>query len=119
MPSHAGSVTEFVLGGPDAPGRDRALEAEPVRARRAVPSPVQPGVIGQYLYAGPDDEHHEEHVQEVLRAEPPRKAGVHRRRGLCDPGVARHERFDSWELQQPLRQSDCKDEAGKREWQRP
>jgi len=28
--------------------------------------PLEPGVIGQDLDASTDDEHHEEHVQEVL-----------------------------------------------------
>jgi hypothetical protein len=42
------------------------LETEPFRAGRAVSGPIKPRVIGQDLDPSADDEHHEEHVQEVL-----------------------------------------------------
>jgi len=76
-------------------------------------------VVGEYLDAGADDEHHKEHIQEVLRAKPPGETGVYRRRGLRDPGVAYHERLDGWDLQQTLRQSNCDNEGGKAQRQRP
>ena len=77
----------IVLGGPNPVLRDRVLEAEPLRAGSAVPMPIEPRMIGQDLDSGADDEHHEEHIQEVLQLQPPRKAGIDRGRGLRDTRV--------------------------------
>jgi hypothetical protein len=53
---------------------------------------IKPRVIGQNLNAGAHDEVHEEHVQEVLQAHPPRKARYGGLR-LGDAGVAPNEGF--------------------------
>ncbi len=44
-------------------------------------------MVGQDLQAGPHDEQHEEHVQEVLKLQPPRKPRIDGRRGLRDAGM--------------------------------
>ena len=41
-------------------------------------------MVGEDLNAGPDNEQHEEHVQEMLKLQPPGKARVDRGRGLGD-----------------------------------
>lgn len=48
-------------------------------------------MIGEDLQAGPDDEQHEEHVQEVLKLQPSREAGIHRWRRLGDTRVLGNE----------------------------
>ena len=52
-------------------------------------------MIGEDLDSGADNKHHEEHVQEVLQLQPPRKAGVDRRRGLGDAGILLDECLDA------------------------
>ena len=87
MPSHVGRVTESSLAVQTRPFGHRDLKAEPVGARRAIAAPVEPGMVGQDLQAGPHDEQHEEHVQEVLKLQPPREPRVDRWRGLCNAGM--------------------------------
>ena len=86
------------------------LETKPLRAGRAVTGPIKPRMIRQDLDSGADDEHHEEHVQEVLQLQPPRKAGIDRGRGLRDTGVIFDERLDAWKLPQALRKGDQENE---------
>ena len=73
-PICCGRLIESFLAVHSGSVRHRLLHPEPVLARGAVPGPVQPRVIGEDLPAGPDDEQQEEHVQEVLPAEPRREA---------------------------------------------
>src|SRR6185437_5787880 len=47
-------------------GWNRMEKAEPVGFGRAIPVPIEARVIRQYLDARPDDEEHEEHIEEVL-----------------------------------------------------
>ena len=86
------------------------LETKPLRAGRAVPGPIKPRMIGQDLDPGADDEHHEEHVQEVLQLQPPRKAGIDRGRGLRDTGVILDEGLHAWKLSQALREGNHENE---------
>ena len=57
-------------------GRHLFLEAEPVLARCAVPGPVQPRMVTEDLYSRPEDEDHQEHVEEVLHPDPDGKTRV-------------------------------------------
>jgi len=95
-----------VLGGPDAALRHRNLETEPICSGCTVSPPIEPWVIGQDLEAGPHDEQHEEHVQEVLELQPPGEARVDRRRGLRDAGMLLDEGRHAGKLAQALSQSD-------------
>ena len=66
----AGQADRVLLRGPQRIGGHRLLDPEPVPARGAVPGPVQPGMVGEDLHPGPDDEDHQEQVEEVLPAAP-------------------------------------------------
>jgi hypothetical protein len=81
------------------------LETEPLRAGRAVPGSIKPRVIRQDLDSRADDEHHEEHVQEVLQLQPPRKAGIDRGRSLRDTRVCFDEGLHALKLPQALREA--------------
>src|SRR5262249_57402612 len=70
----AGQRDGIVLGGPHAVRRHGMREPEPLRSWGAVAIPIKPRVIGQDLDTGAHDEEHEEHVQQVLHAQPPWKA---------------------------------------------
>jgi len=109
----------IVLGGPNPALRDRVLEAEPLRAGSAVPMPIEPRMIGQDLDSGADDEHHEEHVQEVLQLQPPRKTGIDRGRGLRDTWVLVDEGLDAWKLPQTLCEGDQENERRRADRYRP
>ena len=98
----AGQADRVLLGRPQRVRRDRFLEPEPVPARGAVPGPVQPGVIGQDLQPGPDDEDHEQRVEEVLRVHPPRQPRMGPRGGQR-PRVPGHEPLHRRHVPQPLR----------------
>src|SRR4051812_43236247 len=100
----------IVLRGPNPTLRDRMLEAEPLRAGGAVTGPIEPRVIGKDLDPGADDEHHEEHVQEVLQLQPPWEAGIDRGRGLRDTGIILDEGLDARKFSQALRESDHENE---------
>ena len=86
------------------------LETEPLRAGRAVPGPIKPRVIGEDLDPGADDEHHEEHVQEVLQLQPPREAGIDRGRGLRDTRVVLDECLNARKAAQALCKGDQENE---------
>src|SRR6185312_7473352 len=77
----------IVLGGPDTLFWHRDLEAEPVGPRRAIAAPIESWMVGQDLQACAHDEQHEEHVQEVLKLQPPRKPRIDRRRALRNAGM--------------------------------
>src|SRR6185437_9695424 len=109
----------IVLRGPNSPFRNRILKTEPLRAGRAVPSPIKPRVIGQDLNPRANDEHHEEHVQEVLQLQPPRKPGIDRGRELRDTRVILDEGLDAWKFSQALRESNQENESHGSDWQRP
>src|SRR5262249_53290735 len=84
-------------------------DPQPLRSWSAVAIPIKPRVIGQDLDAGAHDEVHEEHVQEVLRAQPPRKAddgGL----PLGDAGVAPDEGFYRRNITQCLGDGDYDDQ---------
>src|SRR6187399_147898 len=57
-------------------GRHLFLEAEPVLARCAVPGPVQTRMVTEDLYSRPEDEDHQEQVEEVLYPDPDGKTRV-------------------------------------------
>ena len=84
MPSQVGRVTESSLAVQIATLRHRNLKAKPIGSRRAVSAPIEPRMIRQDLHACAHDEQHEEHVQEVLKLQPPWKARVDRGRRLGD-----------------------------------
>src|SRR5665213_1971768 len=97
----------------------RMLKTEPFRARRAVPGPIKPRVIGQDLNSGANDEHHEEHVQEMLQLQPPRKAGIDRGRRLRDARVILDEGLNARKLSQALREGNHEDERRGPDRERP
>ncbi len=43
---------------------------KPLPTRSAVPGPVQPRVVGENLYARPDDEDHQKQIKKLLRTQP-------------------------------------------------
>src|SRR3989304_136575 len=49
------------------------LDTEPFPTRSAVPSPVQPRVVGEDLHSRPDDEDHQKQIEKMLRTQPCRK----------------------------------------------
>ncbi len=109
----------IVLGGPDAALRHRHLKPEPVAPRGAVAAPIESRVIGQDLQAGPHDEQHEEHVQEVLELQPPGKARVDRGRRLRDAGMVLNESRHTRKLAQALRERDKAKQRRDADRQRP
>ena len=76
-----------VLGNPDAPLWNRNLKAKPVAPRRAIATPIESRMVGQDLQAGPHEEQHKAHVQEVLKLYPSRKPRIDRRRSRCNAGM--------------------------------
>jgi hypothetical protein len=66
-----------------------------------------------------DDEHHKQHVQEMLCLQPPGEAGIDRRCRLGDPGVGLDECLDARELPQALRKSDQEHQSGCGDWYSP
>jgi hypothetical protein len=76
-------------------------------------------VIGQDLQAGPHDEQHEEHVQEMLELQPPREARVHRWGRLRNAGMALNEGRYAWQFAQALRQRDQTEQRRGADRQRP
>src|SRR5665213_1501621 len=109
----------IVLGGPDPPLWHRNLEAEPVGPRRAIAAPVEPGMVGQDLQAGPHDEQHEEHVQEVLKLQPPGKPRIDRRRSLRDPGMLPDKVLYAGKFTQALSQGNQAEQRRGRDRQTP
>src|SRR5262249_37867173 len=97
----AGQRDGVVLGGPHAVRRHGMREPEPLRSWGAVAVPIKPRMISKDLDAGADDEVHEEHVQEVLHAQPPWKADYGRLR-LRGAGVALDKGFYRGDLTQGL-----------------
>jgi hypothetical protein len=67
--------------------------------------------MGQDLDSGPDNEQHEEHVDEMLELQPPRKAGIRRWRILGDAGILRDEFLHAGKLAQALRDGDKEDQS--------
>ena len=81
--------------------------------------PVKSGVIGQYLYAGPDDERHEKEVQEMADAKPDREArcddaGTWRRARIAD-----QKRLDFRHRPQRLCHSNASDKKNEGDRRRP
>ena len=76
-------------------------------------------MVGQDLQAGPHDEQHEEHVQEMLELQPPREAGVDRGRRLRDAGMALNEGRHARKLAQALRKRDQAKQRRRADRQRP
>ena len=76
-------------------------------------------MIGQDLQAGPHDEQHEEHVEEVLQLQPPGKAGIDGRGGLRDAGMLLNESGNGGKLAQALRDGDEAEQPCYPDWQRP
>ena len=109
----------IVLGGPDAALGHRNLETEPICSGCTVSPPIEPWMVGQDLEAGPHDEQHEEHVQEVLELQPPWEARVDRRRGLRDAGMLLDEGRHAGKLAQALSKSDQAEERRGSDGQAP
>jgi hypothetical protein len=80
---------------------------------------MEPWMVGQDLEAGPHDEQHEEHVQEVLELQPPGEARVDRRRGLRDAGMLLDEGRHAGKLAQALSESDQAEERRRADGQAP
>lgn len=59
-----GEADGVVFGRPQGVWGDRLLDPEPLPSRGRVPRPVEARVVGQDLQPGPDDEDHEECIQE-------------------------------------------------------
>ena len=55
---------------------------------------IQARVVGQYLQSGAHNEEHEEQVQIVLIAQPPRESARHRPAKIAETRILRDERFD-------------------------
>jgi hypothetical protein len=98
----SGQADRVLLRGPRRLGRHLLLEAEPLLARCTVPGPVQPRMVCEDLYSGPDDEDHQEHIEEVLHPDPagnPRiRERIRRHDGAGIPGdelLDRRERAQS------------------------
>ncbi len=87
-----GKGDRIVLGRPYPTGRNRGLEAEPFSPGRAVALPVQPGMVGENLDTGADNERHEKQVEEVQQPEPIRKSRGDGHVGARNAGVA-HEKI--------------------------
>jgi hypothetical protein len=100
----------IVFRGPNPALRNRILETEPLRAGRAVAGPIKARVISQDLDSGADDEHHEEHVQEVLQLQPPGKSGIDRGGGLRDAWILLDEGLHALKLSQALREGNHENE---------
>ena len=105
-PSRAGSVGHVLL------------HAEPLFPGRRVPRPVQPGMVGQDLKAGADDEDQEEQVQEVLNAQPDRHCVVEVSRG-SGPRVPQDELLDLGNAAKALRRRDAHSSRAKADRQQP
>jgi hypothetical protein len=63
-------------------------------------------MVRQNLQASAHDEQHEEHVQEVLKLQPPRKSRIDRRRSLRNAGMLPDECFYAGKFAQALSQGD-------------
>src|SRR5579872_4429574 len=85
------AAAPVVRGPPHPVIRNRMQKAEPVGFRRAIPVPIKARMVREDLNARPDDEEHEEHIEEVLDPQPQREAAVNRRRRLGYARIARDE----------------------------
>ena len=114
----ARDVDRVLLGGPQRVGRHLLLEPEPLPSGGGVPGPVQPGVVGEDLDGRPDDEGHQEQVEEVLPADPGRDAllAVGRRDGA---GVPLDERLHGGQLAKGLGRGDAHYQEGDAERDQP
>src|SRR6185312_9655805 len=94
--------------------------AQPLLARLAVALPVQPRMVDEDLPPRPDDEEHEEDVEEVLPADPGRYARVGQRvRGQYLTGEARDEVLDGGHVAQALPDGDQDDESHEADGRHP
>jgi hypothetical protein len=75
--------------------RNRAAQSQPLPAGFAPGIELQTRVVGQNLYSGPNDEQHEQQVEEVQDAKPHRKSGRDRRLKASLPGIGFDEVLDS------------------------
>src|SRR5438309_1140962 len=98
-----------VFGRPYPVHWHRMLKAEPFGFRRAIPVPIEARVIREYLDARPDDERHEEQIEEVLQSQPQGVAGVNLR-GRRYAWVAREELLKPRALEQLLTDRDPEDQ---------
>ena len=107
----SGQADRVLLRGPQRLGRHRLLDTEPVFSRCTVPGPVETRMVGENLYSRPDDEDHQEQVEEVLHADPDGKARVRLRVGRCDgAGMPGDEALDRRDRAQTLRGRHRNDE---------
>ena len=96
------------------------LEAEPVLARCAVPGPGQPRMVTEDLCARPEDEDHQEHVEEVLQSDPDRKTRVLARLRQYDgAGIPGDEVLDRRDRAQALRGRHRADQDHEADRKRP
>src|SRR6185295_3493230 len=80
----SGQADRVLLRRPQRLGRHRLLDTEPVLSRCTVPGPVETRMVAENLYSRPDDEDHQEQVEEVLHADPGGKTRVRLCVGRCD-----------------------------------
>ena len=119
-PTWRGQADGVLLRRPQRLVGNRLLDAEPVLARRAVPRPVQPRMIAEDLQPRPDDEDQQEQVEEVLHADPDRKAGTRLRAGRLDGArVADDEPLDRRHVAQTLRGRHGDDQDDEPDRQQP
>src|SRR5579864_3004683 len=100
----------IVFRRPYAVFRNVMLKAEPIRAGRAVPPPIKTRMIGEDLNPCPDDEHHQEEIEEMQQTQPQRETRVHRLRGWGASGIVRDEFLHAGHRTQLLGYGDPKDQ---------
>src|SRR5579872_3299344 len=109
------AAAPVVRGPPHPVIRNRMQKAEPVGFRRAIPVPIKARMVREDLNARPDDEEHEEHIEEVLDPQPQREAAVNRRRRLGYARIARDELMKPGGRVQTLADRDPKDQNDERD----
>ena len=76
-------------------------------------------MIGQDLQAGPHDEQHEEHVQEMLDLQPPGKPESTEGANCAMPGMVLNKGHDARKFAQALRQRNQAEQRRGSDRQRP
>ncbi len=84
-----------------------------------MPGPVQPRVVGENLYARPDDEDHQKQIEKVLRTQPCRKGRRFPWADLADSGVLFDEHLHRRQPTQVLCRSHCRDQDDESDREQP
>src|SRR5271166_6399774 len=97
-----GQPDRVVFGGPQRVRRDRLRHAQPfVLTRRGVAAEVEPRMVAEDLDPRPDDEGHQEEIEEV-RPPDPRGHTQSGPGGLVGAGMACDEILYGWHVVQAL-----------------